>query len=109
MKARNKLDGRTYAIKKIKLNPHDREAIIDEVKTLARMVHQNVVRYYYSWIESDPLVFLGGNPSIGRENLAQPKKLEWDESEDTSEKWDDDRFITFFNMHLLFLLVLQSQ
>lgn len=73
VKARNKLDGRTYAIKKVKLSVNDREAIIDEVKTLARMVHKNVVRYYYSWIECDP-----SSPSV------------------RDKDWDQERLIVLF-------------
>jgi translation initiation factor 2-alpha kinase 1 len=57
-RARNKLDGREYAIKKIRLYddtdktekcPYDR--IFREIKNLARMEHPNIVRYYSSWLE----------------------------------------------------------
>ncbi|KAI8372143.1 kinase-like domain-containing protein [Blakeslea trispora] len=63
-RARNKLDGIHYAIKKIRLgndieveeqkrsdNPYER--IFREIKNLARLEHQNVVRYYSSWLEFD--------------------------------------------------------
>ncbi|OBZ82137.1 Eukaryotic translation initiation factor 2-alpha kinase 2 [Choanephora cucurbitarum] len=64
-RARNKLDGIDYAIKKIRLgndieaeeqkksddNPYER--IFREIKNLARLEHQNVVRYYSSWLEFD--------------------------------------------------------
>lgn len=45
----NKLDGRRYAIKKIKLrsnSPLVNSKILREVATLSRLQHQNVVRYY---------------------------------------------------------------
>ncbi|KAF8465573.1 kinase-like domain-containing protein, partial [Kalaharituber pfeilii] len=45
-KVRNHLDGREYAIKKDKL-----EGIFNEIKTLAKLEHTNVVRYYSAWIE----------------------------------------------------------
>ncbi|KAJ2369706.1 eukaryotic translation initiation factor 2-alpha kinase, partial [Coemansia sp. RSA 2610] len=54
VKARNLIDGRFYAIKKIKLDPRDTEGnkkIFREVTTLSRLHHQNVVRYYTTWVE----------------------------------------------------------
>ncbi|KAH0562864.1 eIF-2-alpha kinase GCN2-like isoform X1 [Cotesia glomerata] len=54
-KVRNKLDGRFYAIKRIALNPKVNELnkkMIREVKLLSRLNHENVVRYYNSWIEN---------------------------------------------------------
>ncbi|KAJ2032675.1 eukaryotic translation initiation factor 2-alpha kinase [Coemansia sp. S610] len=55
VKARNKIDGRYYAIKKIKLDARDTEGnkkIFREVTTLSRLHHQNVVRYYTTWVET---------------------------------------------------------
>lgn len=55
LKVRNKLDGGIYAIKRIELNPKNKQLnkkITREVKLLSRMNHENVVRYYNSWIES---------------------------------------------------------
>eukprot|EP01127_Copromyxa_protea_P017790 TRINITY_DN5473_c0_g1_i1.p1 TRINITY_DN5473_c0_g1~~TRINITY_DN5473_c0_g1_i1.p1 ORF type:complete len:1454 (-),score=277.03 TRINITY_DN5473_c0_g1_i1:125-4486(-) len=52
--ARNRLDGRIYAIKKIKFGRTDKrymERVLREVKTLSRLHHQHVVRYYQSWID----------------------------------------------------------
>ena len=49
---KNKLDDQTYAIKRIRLNPADRQInkkIMREVKLLSRLNHENVVRYYNSW------------------------------------------------------------
>ncbi|XP_040575688.1 eIF-2-alpha kinase GCN2 [Lepeophtheirus salmonis] len=54
IKVKNRLDGQTYAIKKIKLNPRDKSVtkkIMREVKLLSRLNHENVVRYYNSWME----------------------------------------------------------
>ncbi|KAK9883947.1 hypothetical protein WA026_004886 [Henosepilachna vigintioctopunctata] len=54
-KYKNKLDGRFYALKKIKLNHKKRKLnreIKSEVKLLSRLNHENVVRYYNSWIET---------------------------------------------------------
>ncbi|KAF4527599.1 hypothetical protein B566_EDAN015153 [Ephemera danica] len=44
-----------YALKRIKLNPRNKalnRKITREVKLLSRLNHENVVRYYNSWIES---------------------------------------------------------
>ncbi|KAJ4756462.1 protein kinase family protein [Rhynchospora pubera] len=51
----NKLDGRQYAVKKIRLkdkNPLVNDKILREVATLSRLQHQHVVRYYQSWFET---------------------------------------------------------
>ncbi|KAK8958666.1 putative serine/threonine-protein kinase GCN2 [Platanthera guangdongensis] len=53
---KNKLDGRHYAVKKIRLkdrNPHVNEKILREVATLSHLQHQHVVRYYQAWVETD--------------------------------------------------------
>ncbi|KAF9426811.1 hypothetical protein BGZ94_005989 [Podila epigama] len=53
-KARNKLDGTEYAIKKIRLRGGSKvryEKIFREIKFLARLDHKNVIRYYSSWLE----------------------------------------------------------
>uniref|UniRef100_A0A0C9QMD1 non-specific serine/threonine protein kinase n=1 Tax=Fopius arisanus TaxID=64838 RepID=A0A0C9QMD1_9HYME len=55
IKVRNKLDGGIYAIKRIPLDAKNKQLnkkITREVKLLSRLNHENVVRYYNSWIES---------------------------------------------------------
>ncbi|CAG2226148.1 EIF2AK4 [Mytilus edulis] len=55
IEVRNKLDRRKYAIKRIPLNPKSKyfnKKITREVKLLSRLNHENVVRYYNSWIET---------------------------------------------------------
>ncbi|KAF8110727.1 hypothetical protein N665_0079s0043 [Sinapis alba] len=52
---KNKLDGRQYAVKKIRLKDKEIPAdnrIVREVATLSRLQHQHVVRYYQAWFES---------------------------------------------------------
>lgn len=53
VKARNKLDGRFYAIKKIRHTEDKLAKIMNEVMLLARLNHQYVVRYYAAWLEDD--------------------------------------------------------
>ncbi|XP_042044416.1 eIF-2-alpha kinase GCN2 isoform X2 [Salvia splendens] len=60
---KNKLDGRHYAVKKIRLKDkilpvNDR--ILREVATLSRLQHQHVVRYYQAWYEAGEIGNLGG-------------------------------------------------
>lgn len=52
---RNKLDGNVYAIKRIPLNPRSKllnKKILREAKLFSRLNHENVVRYFNSWIEA---------------------------------------------------------
>ncbi|KAI8870743.1 hypothetical protein GQ42DRAFT_162500 [Ramicandelaber brevisporus] len=54
VKARNKLDSRVYAIKRIRLDSQpeeERHKIYREVNTLSRLHHEFVVRYYTTWVE----------------------------------------------------------
>ncbi|PIA29619.1 hypothetical protein AQUCO_05800029v1 [Aquilegia coerulea] len=53
---KNKLDGRQYAMKKIRLkdkSPQVNDRILREVATLSRLQHQHVVRYYQAWFETE--------------------------------------------------------
>ena len=54
LKARNKLDKCFYAIKRIRTNPNNKQynrQIMREIKLLSRLNHENVVRYYSTWLE----------------------------------------------------------
>ncbi|KAJ2611876.1 hypothetical protein H4S08_002950 [Coemansia sp. RSA 1365] len=49
---RNKLDGRPYAVKHIRIKGEiTAEKTLREIKMLANLDHANIVRYYGSWIE----------------------------------------------------------
>lgn len=52
-KARNRLDGRDYAIKKIRLSAsaENDEKTLREITALSRLSHQNIVRYVTCWIQ----------------------------------------------------------
>jgi translation initiation factor 2-alpha kinase 4 len=54
VKAKNILDNRVYAIKKVPLEENNlqNKKILREVTTFARLYHQYVVRYYQAWIET---------------------------------------------------------
>ncbi|EDU40480.1 serine/threonine-protein kinase gcn2 [Pyrenophora tritici-repentis Pt-1C-BFP] len=54
VKARNKVDGRLYAIKKIKQKSAAAlSEVLSEVMLLSRLNHSYVVRYYIAWLEAD--------------------------------------------------------
>ncbi|AMD19196.1 HBR295Wp [Eremothecium sinecaudum] len=53
VKARNALDSRYYAIKKVKQTEEKLSSILSEVMLLASLNHQYVVRYYAAWLEED--------------------------------------------------------
>lgn len=53
VKARNKLDGRIYAIKKIKLKGTENDdKIFREINYLSRLNHRYIVRYFATWLET---------------------------------------------------------
>lgn len=55
LKVRNKLDNRQYAIKRIPLSSRNKQLfrkMTREVELLSRLNHENVVRYFNSWIET---------------------------------------------------------
>ncbi|MCJ1421819.1 hypothetical protein MMC32_008186 [Xylographa parallela] len=54
VRARNKLDGRFYAIKKIvQSSTSALSGVLSEIILLSSMNHPNVVRYYTAWIEEE--------------------------------------------------------
>jgi calcium-dependent protein kinase len=46
----NNIDQKTYALKIIKLNEHDK--ILREVRLMATFDHPNIIKYYCSWIDN---------------------------------------------------------
>nr|XP_013189930.1 unnamed protein product [Amyelois transitella] len=54
--ARNNIDHREYAIKRITLPRREekRERVLREVRALAKLEHDNIVRYFNAWIEVPP-------------------------------------------------------
>jgi len=54
-KSFNKIDENTYAIKKTLITKSSLKYALREVRILSRLNHENIVRYYNSWIEVDDL------------------------------------------------------
>ncbi|XP_058461122.1 eIF-2-alpha kinase GCN2 [Malaya genurostris] len=68
LKVRNILDNRQYAIKRILLPARSKQfykKMTREVELLSRLNHENVVRYYNSWVET---VSPGDDPHHGAES-----------------------------------------
>ncbi|EGW30114.1 putative eIF2-alpha kinase [Spathaspora passalidarum NRRL Y-27907] len=53
VKARNRMEGAFYAIKKIRHRADKLDSLLSEVLSLARLNHQYIVRYYGTWVERD--------------------------------------------------------
>ncbi|KAI9457648.1 kinase-like domain-containing protein [Lactarius psammicola] len=52
VKARNKIDSRIYAVKKVRLRtPNTDNKILREINALSRLSHRFIVRYYTAWFE----------------------------------------------------------
>jgi translation initiation factor 2-alpha kinase 4 len=67
VKARNKLDGGVYAIKKVKQDSAAQlEHVLSEVMLLHRLNHAYVVRYYSAWVEDD----LSGMVELDQESVS---------------------------------------
>lgn len=85
-KARHNLDGRMYAIKKIKFKHSKPEVwmrVLREVKALASLQHGNIVGYNAAWLEyATNFGVEGGDatPSSGADLSFQPKSKETDDS-----------------------------
>lgn len=66
VKARNKLDGRIYAIKKVKLRGTENDdKIFREVNALSRLNHRYIVRYYATWLETVNRIRRSSRNSLG--------------------------------------------
>ncbi|KAL4807580.1 kinase-like domain-containing protein [Aspergillus unguis] len=99
---KNHIDGQDYAIKKIPLSQkrlqqlqsgteNQLENIMKEIRTLARLEHANVVRYYGAWIEQTRL------PQVSL-SVQPPVKLEYEDTQDSEpyQPSDDDSFGVVF-------------
>ncbi|KAL9251582.1 eIF-2-alpha kinase GCN2-like protein [Drosera capensis] len=70
---KNKLDGRHYAVKMIRLKderPPINDRILREVATLSRLQHHHVVRYYQAWFETGVVGSLNGSLWGSRSGLS---------------------------------------
>ncbi|XP_065585385.1 interferon-induced, double-stranded RNA-activated protein kinase [Cyrtonyx montezumae] len=61
-KATSKIDEKTYAVKRVELINRN---VMREVKELARLEHENIVRYYYSWEGTDLMTYPDSSKNSG--------------------------------------------
>ena len=107
-KARNRLDGMIYAVKKIRLDGDELQnrKTRNEATTLAKLVHPNIVRYFAAWLEEDDDAsesesegdefdeFSESEPSILRPSSSFTGFLSRDDDDDDDEssggfEWDE--------------------
>ena len=100
LKARNRVDNRFYAIKKINLDPENvdyNRKILREVMTLSRLQHDRVVRYYQAWIEGgsqQQQPVLPPQPDLSNESDSSESEIHSDfEDINTSRDWLGDSLL----------------
>lgn len=103
-KVRNHLDNQLYAVKKIVITSQrlqkfsknaQVEALLAELRTLARLHHTNVVRYYHGWVEKTEPASNTSTAAKSRRNLLEAPSA----TSGLSESAMDDDAITATGMH----------
>ncbi|XP_061457902.1 interferon-induced, double-stranded RNA-activated protein kinase-like [Rhineura floridana] len=104
-KAHHLLDSTQYAIKKVKWAIGKEEKVTHEVEALAKLSHENIVRYYTCWTGKDIFPSEDSDSSSGEEKLHKCLfiKLElckltledWIYSEESTKNYKDDAFEKF--------------
>lgn len=94
VKARSRMEGIFYAVKKIKHRADKLDSLLSEVLSLARLNHQYIVRYYGTWVEE--LEDTSAIPSNSTSAIASDDEEEEEEEDDTEGDFgDDDLELTF--------------
>lgn len=77
-KARNRLDGRDYAIKKIRLSPSagNDEKTLREISALSRLSHQHIVRYVTCWIQTQDEQTKAGTTASSGEGVTSSRSMQ---------------------------------
>ncbi|NWS95508.1 E2AK2 kinase, partial [Mionectes macconnelli] len=81
-KARSKCDKITYAIKRVKFTKY----VLREAEGLARLTHENIVRYHCSWKGHDHIPNSAASPNLNKTVLCLFIQMEFCEK-GTLEKW----------------------
>lgn len=90
VKARNTLDSRYYAIKKIRHTEEKLSSILGEVMLLASLNHQYVVRYYAAWLEED---FLDENAIDSSDDESESSIISDDRSENNEDLFNKSSLV----------------
>ncbi|TFK91310.1 Serine/threonine-protein kinase [Polyporus arcularius HHB13444] len=105
VKARNKIDNRIYAVKKVKLRDVGNDKIFREVSALSRLNHRFIVRYYTTWVETSdglPTNNLGSESEESDRTDATDKTGKTDETKALTSKpkrsTDDEAHFTTFDL-----------
>lgn len=77
VKARHRLEGQFYAIKKIRSAMSKVDKLLGEIQLLSRVSHRHIVRYYSAWLEED-------YPSLVENAIADSEDFEDSESNSPS-------------------------
>ncbi|KFB49982.1 eukaryotic translation initiation factor 2-alpha kinase [Anopheles sinensis] len=80
LKVRNMLDNREYAIKRIRLPARSKQfykKMTREVELLSRLNHENVVRYYNSWVEAISAAEMVHVDTVGGADVATLSSCDW--------------------------------
>lgn len=86
VKARNKLDGRIYAVKKIsQKSPAELNQVLSEVYLLATLNHPYVVRYYTAWGSEEQDDHEAADESVYTESTTGPAIVFGSDSEDSEQ------------------------
>lgn len=83
----HRLDGRSYAVKKIHLGPSilsrvqdngeaELDAILSELRTMAKLEHPNIVRYFGGWVEWSKETTTGTSKEVNRRKLITEGSLD---------------------------------
>jgi translation initiation factor 2-alpha kinase 3 len=92
-RARNHLDNQEYAIKKIVITSQrvkrymeadQVDALLAEVRTLAKLYHTNVVRYYHAWIEYKNQDAQSTSTALSEDRLGDHRMLPEPETQETA-------------------------
>lgn len=92
VKARSRMEGIFYAVKKIKHRADKLDSLLSEVLSLARLNHQYIVRYYGTWVEE--LEDTSTIPSNSTTAIASDDEEEQEDFDDDDDD-DEDLELTF--------------
>ncbi|KAJ6607583.1 kinase-like domain-containing protein [Mycena sp. CBHHK59/15] len=96
VKARNKIDSRIYAIKKIRLSTMQSDTkIFREVNALSRLSHRFIVRYFTTWVETAEAASAAASDESGTESGTEDGMTSVPDSKSSERRFFSGGRITF--------------